>query len=161
MAPHKDSLQPVAELRSLELLAGELEREIADVNQRQANALTRASIILAAAGLTLFLPFGSNLQLLQLVSMLLAAGSAGTAIFSIAYWQSRGMKFTKDAVDKYQTAKPEVIAKQLIQDRLVELESVSKDLTKKSKLVVVSLWLLGGSWLLHFAGTIACIQILN
>lgn len=135
------------ETLTLEIIAAEISREISETNQKQANSITRASIVLAAAGISLFVPFTMRPAPFISLSILLAALSASFALVAISYWKSRGTIYTKELVQAYSSATPEQVLEKLVSDLLTELNASVRDLGRKTKWARVSLWLLSASWL--------------
>lgn len=126
---HAESAVPIAQLA---LVAAELDREIESVATRQANAVTRASIVLAAAGVTAFSVDSSNLGW-SLVPAVLSLASAFLSLAGIRYWKSSAVQLKRGHVKAYLDASPYDAQWRLVSDKFDELDAAKVDLERKAK----------------------------
>lgn len=154
--PQGESPSSTSELTTLQLIADELGREITEVNQRQANAITRAAIVLAAAGVTLFIPIGDGLGVLELLMNICAAISSIAAIVTISYWKSNVVELNPQLIAQYSSSNPSVLFERIINDRMTELSASINDMNKKALWATISISFLAASWALNLANSLSC-----
>lgn len=119
-------------MAQLELVAAELDRELESVAGRQANAVTRASIVLAAAGVTAFSVTSSSLGW-SLVPAVLSLMSACLSLAAIRYWKSNAVQLKREHVKAYLAASPYHALWRLVADKFKELDAAKSDLERKAK----------------------------
>lgn len=128
---------------TLALINGELDRELGDNAQRQSNALTRASIILAAAGATSALASGSG----AIVSAVLAGTATVVCLVAIFLWNSKAVILNEDRVGDWIEQKPSELSERIILDKLKELERGRRDLDLKNRAVAAGIGLSVLAWI--------------
>lgn len=123
-----------------DLLLGEIEREQADNAARQANAITRVSIVIAANAVVVLPVFSGALNLstmtgLQwLIPLAPALASSVVGFAAIRLWQSEAMGVTESLANAWRSGTPAQVRGRLIDDRLHELEKARSDLRRKNTL---------------------------
>ncbi|PZR03427.1 MAG: hypothetical protein DI536_36025 [Archangium gephyra] len=120
---------------TLALISGELDRELADNAQRQSNALTRASIILAAAGATSAIASGSG----ALAAAVLAGAATVACLVAMFLWNSKAVILNGDRVGDWIVQKPAVLSERIILDKLKELDRARRDLDLKNRAVAAGI----------------------
>jgi hypothetical protein len=128
------------------LISAELDRELASVSARQANALTRASIVFAAAGVSAF-ALVSPLLGWSLVSTFLSVLSAFLCLAAIRYWSSRGVNMKRGQVGDYLKASPYDLLWRQVSDKFDELYAARSDLEKKANYIDGAVGMLVLAWL--------------
>lgn len=134
---------PIAQLK---LVAAELDRELSNVSARQANAVTRASIVLAAAGVTAFSVVSTFLGL-ALVPASFSLISAFLCLAAIRYWRSKAIQLKRAHVAPYLDASPYDLLWRQVIDKFIELDAARSDLKKKSKYLRAATAMLVLAWL--------------
>jgi len=133
----------------LQLISSEIDREIENTSNRQANAVTRASIILAAAGITAFSTTHSSLWL-SIVPVFLSFTSALLSLAGIRYWKSKSVQLTQGRIAKYIKSDIKSVQWRLMDDKFRELQAARNDLDKKTKFLrwavasLVLAWIVSG-----------------
>ncbi|GGR27438.1 hypothetical protein ACFOE1_06300 [Agromyces mediolanus] len=130
-----------------ELLLEELRRQLSDVASRQANAITRASIILAAAVAITAIEFTSAPNVWMVGPVLLAVASAIPGFAAIWLWKSQANVITVQHIREFRTFPADAVRTSFINDLQVELDAARRDLRRKNKAVQVALLLLVTAWL--------------
>jgi hypothetical protein len=128
---------------TLALVNGELDRELSDNAQRQSNALTRASIILAAAGATSALASGTG----ALVAAVLAGTATVACIVAMFLWNSKAVMLDKDRVGDWIIQEPSALSERIILDKLKELDQGRRDLDLKNRAVAAGIGLSVFAWI--------------
>lgn len=132
-------------VQQLALVSSELDRQLESVSTRQANALTRASIVLAAAGVTAFTAAGPLLGW-NSVPTLFSLLSALLSIRAIGYWKSSAVQLRRSHVKPLLEATPyDVIWRQVI-DKFTELDATRADLDRKTNYLAGALSMLVLAW---------------
>lgn len=131
----------------LVVISAELDRQLANVSSRQANAVTRASIVLAASGVTVFvaptLTFGWGL-----VPALFSLISAGLALGAIRLWRSQAARLDRNLVASWLHFTPAHLQWRVLLDKLDELAATQDDLNRKNEYFTASTHFLVASWVL-------------
>lgn len=138
--------QPLAQLR---LIAAELDRQLASHSARQANALTRISVVFAAAAVTAFAQF-TDLLGWSLVPALFSLTSVLLCIAGMRYWKSFAMTYTPALLDPYLKASEYRLLDRQVKDKFHELGAAKNDLERKSKLMRGAMWMLTAAWVSAF-----------
>ncbi len=138
--------QPLAQLR---LVAAELDRQLASQSARQANALTRISVVLAAAAVTAFTQV-SDLLGWSLVPALFSLTSAFLCFAGMRYWKSFAMAYTPELLDPYLGASEYRLLDRQVKDKFYELAASKKDLQRKSNLMQGAMAMLLAAWVSAF-----------
>lgn len=119
-------------LPQLQLVAAEVDRELDSLSGRQANAVTRASIVLAAAGVTAFSSITGNLTW-ALAPALLSLVSAILSLAAVRYWKSKAVQLMRPQVASYLKASPYDATWRMVADKFDELYAARDDLDRKRK----------------------------
>ncbi|MCS3442205.1 hypothetical protein [Microbacterium phyllosphaerae] len=130
----RKTTQPTTGNQSIEhisMISAEIDRELADVAARQANAVTRASIVLAAAGVSLFATVTSDLGV-SAIPTLLSLLSACLSLAAVRYWKSDAEKIDLAQIKALLKATPVDAHWRLIDDKYTELQAARSDLSKKA-----------------------------
>lgn len=123
-----------------DLVLSELEREKADNAARQANAITRVSIVIAANAIVVLPIFSGGLDLsamtgLQwLIPLAPAVASAAVGFASIHLWRSESFVLTAPLASVWRAGTPSQVRDRIIVDRLHELVKARADLDRKNLL---------------------------
>ncbi|WP_344368627.1 hypothetical protein [Agromyces tropicus] len=126
-------------------MAAELDRELESVAGRQANAVTRASIVLAAAGVTAFSVASSSLGW-SLIPAFLSLVSAFLSLAGIRYWKSRAVQLKRAHVKAYLEASPYDAQWRLVADKFDELGAARADLERKTNYLEGAVGMLVLAW---------------
>lgn len=132
-------------MEQLTLVSMELDRQLSNVSVRQANALTRASIVLAAAGVTAF-SFVASLLGWSLVPTVFSLLSALLSIKAIGYWKSNVVQMRRSHVGPHLEATPYDLLWRQVIDKFDELDAARADLDKKMNYLAGALGMLVFSW---------------
>jgi hypothetical protein len=132
-------------LDQLALVSSELDRQLDNVSTRQANALTRSSIVLAAAGVTAFTTTGPLLGW-NTVPTLFSLLSALLSIRAIAYWRSSAVQTRRKHVAALLGATPYDLMWRQVIDKFVELDAARDDLDRKTNYLAGALAMLIIAW---------------
>jgi hypothetical protein len=124
--------------RTLELISDEAARQIGDVAQREANAVSRAGFLVAAGGLGGAAAVGVG----DHVATVLAFGSFVCALFAIVLWNSKAVVLTEEMIGLWIPFGPSVLAERILADRAEELRRRRLDLGWKNRFIALSLGLL-------------------
>jgi hypothetical protein len=122
------------------LILNELEREKADNSARQANVITRISIVIATNAIVLLPVFSGGLNLSEmtglqwLLPLVPAVASAVVGFASIHLWKSESFVLTSALASIWRVGTPRQVRDRIIDDRLEELDRARADLQRKSKL---------------------------
>lgn len=128
---------------TLALINSELDRELGDNAQRQSNALTRASIILAAAGATSALASGGG----ALFAAVLAGAATVVCLVAMFLWNSKAVILNEDRVGDWIVQRPSELSERIILDKLKELERGRRDLDLKNRAVAAGIGLSVLAWI--------------
>ena len=132
-------------MEQLALISSELDRQLSNISTRQANALTRASIVLAAAGVTAF-AFTTSLLGWSSVPTAFSLLSAFLSIKAIGYWKSSAVQSRRSHVAAYlKVSAYDLLWRQVI-DKFDELDAAKADLDKKMNYLAGALGMLALSW---------------
>lgn len=116
---------------------------------REANALTRCAIILAASGVTAVAQVtvnGVGGVVLSAISLIAAfAGLAGVMLY-----KSRAVVLTNERVAAWLARAPDDVADRLLADKMAELERARRDLQTTNRWVMIGLAILAASWVGSF-----------
>jgi len=134
--------KPLAQLR---LISEELDRQLSNISVRQANAVTRSSIVLAAAGVTAFSNVSQSLGW-SLVPVAFSVMSAGLSLASIHYWTSSATQFRRSFVKPYLGASEYGLLWRQVMDKFEELDAVTADLDRKTNRVQGAVAMLIAAW---------------
>lgn len=137
-------------LDQLRLVSAELDRELADLAVRQANAITRSSIILAAAGVTGFTSAGGQL-ILSAAPAFLSLASAVLAFAAIRYWPSRAIKMKRSHVKSYLDTTAYLLLWRQLADKFDELDMARRDLKRKTRFLTFATVALLLAWVSYAA----------
>jgi len=142
LSPDAAAPLPIAQL---EMVLAEVDRELQDLAGRQASAISRASVVLAAAGVTAFAPITADLGWALAVSFF-SVVSAGFAVASIRYWPSKAARLARHDVAAYLRADPYHVQWRLTKDKFTELYAARRDLDRKANLVEGAVVMLLLAW---------------
>lgn len=132
----------------LSLISAEVDRQLADVAVRQSNAITRASIILAAAGVSVFAAIDPQRELwMSAVPTGLSLIAALVSLAGLRYWKSNGTESTVSRVQALMAASVIDTQWSLLNDKHKELFAARRDMKRKSKYVRWSTVLLIAAWM--------------
>lgn len=137
--------KPGESMEQLLLVSAELDRELANLSTRQANAVTRTSIVLAAAGVSAFSIVGSSLGW-SLVPATFSIISAFLCLAAIRYWDSRAVQSKRAHVAAYLASTPYVLLWRQVIDKFDELDAARDDLKKKSNYLAGAVSMLILAW---------------
>ena len=137
------SADPVAQLS---LVMAELDRELDSVAGRQANAVTRASITLAAAGITAFSIVSSSLGW-SLVPAFFSLVSAFLSLAAIRYWKSQAMQLKRADVRSFLNAPIYAAQWRMVSDKFDELDAARTDLDRKTNYLEGAVSMLVLAWM--------------
>lgn len=133
-------------LEQLRLSSEEIDRELASVSARQSNAVTRASIVLAAAGISAFADVGTSLGW-NLVPATFSAVSALLCLLAIRYWTSEASQIRTDDVKRFLKKTEYEVMWRLVADKYAELQAARADLERKADLVEGAVGMLILAWM--------------
>lgn len=126
-------------LNADQIVLSELDHQVEDNSQRQANMIARVSIAIAANAVALVPLFADGLDVLRSWPGVLWVLPLAPAVLSIVFgfksidlWSSRGPESTRDEVAIWRTAASAQVIDRLILDRLDVLETVRADLARKT-----------------------------
>jgi hypothetical protein len=134
--------EPIAQL---ELISAELDRELSNISTRQANAVTRASIVLAAAGVTAFTVVSTSLGW-SLVPAFFSLLSAFLCFEAIRYWKSKAVQIKRAQVSAFLTSTHYVLLWRQVIDKFEELDAARTDLDRKSNYLSGAVGMLILAW---------------
>ncbi len=132
-------------MSQLALVSAELDRQLANVSARQANAVTRTSIVLAAAGVTAFAVVGSSLGW-SFVSTFFSLVSSFLCLRAIRYWKSNAAQLKRTHVAPLLKASPYDVLWRQVSDKFDELDAARSDLERKSNLFTGAVSMLVLAW---------------
>lgn len=131
----------------LSLISSEVDRQLADIATRQSNAITRASIILAAAGVSVFAAIDPQRELwMSAVPTGLSLIAALVSLAGLRYWKSSGTESTVARVQVLMAASVVDAQWSLLNDKHKELFAARRDIKRKSQYVRWSTVLLIAAW---------------
>jgi hypothetical protein len=134
--------EPLGQLR---LISAELDRQLANHSTRQANALTRISVVFAAAAVTAFAQF-TDLLGWSLVPAFFSLTSAFLCIAGMGYWKSFAMNYTPELLVPYLSASEYRLLDRQVKDKFHELAAARKDLDRKTNLLQGAISMLAAAW---------------
>lgn len=137
-----------ASSEKLSLISSEVDRQLADVATRQSNAITRASIILAAAGVSVFAAIDPQRELwMSAVPTGLSLTAALVSLAGLRYWKSNGTESSAARVQALMAASVIDAQWSLLNDKHKELFAARRDMQRKSRYVRWSTVLLIAAWM--------------
>lgn len=137
-----------ASLEKLALISSEVDRQLADVATRQSNAVTRASIILAAAGVSVFAAIDPGRELwMSAVPTGLSLIAALVSLAGLRYWKSNGTESSAARVQALMAASVVDAQWSLLNDKHKELFAARRDMKRKSTYIRWSTVLLIAAWM--------------
>ncbi|WP_314094767.1 hypothetical protein [Microbacterium foliorum] len=137
-----------AESEKLSLVSAEVDRHLADVATRQSNAITRASIILAAAGVSVFATVDPRQDLwMTALPTGLSFAAALVSLAGLRYWKSDAAQSSLARVQALMAATVVNAQWSLLNDKHKELFAARRDLKWKSRFVRWSTVLLVAAWM--------------
>lgn len=137
---------PSEPLAQLELISAELDRELSNVSSRQANAVTRASIVLAAAGVTAFSIVSESSLGWSTVPAFFSLLSAFLCFEAIRYWKSKAVQMRRAHVAPYLKATSYALLRRQVRDKFDELDAARADLERKSNFLSGAVGMLVIAW---------------
>lgn len=149
------------ELTKLGLVSDELDRELQDTSDRQSNAITRLSIVLAGAGVSIFATIDPDGLALSLIPSGLSFVAATLSLAGLHYWGSEAVQSDETYIANLVNATARDAHWRLIDDKHTELVAVSADLDRKTKYVAWSTGFLLAGWMSVAAITFVVTPILN
>lgn len=114
------------------MISAEVDRELGDNAQRQANALSRASVVAAASGVFGFLQFQPGATDESLVIGGLSAAATISAIVAILLWNSKAVVITNQIIGDWLTLSTGELRDRILIDKMIELERAREDLSRKN-----------------------------
>lgn len=138
------------------LIEQEVTRELADNLQRQVNAVSRASVILAAAGITGVVQVaGSSTSIWDAIVSVLAFVAAACAIVSIVFRTTKFVRMRYSTIDRWVEARPEALTERLVASKMRELVAARGDLAFKNYWLRAALVLMTLGWAIVLVQAVA------
>ena len=130
----------------LQLISAELDRELSSLAGRQANAVTRASIVLAASGVTAFSVISTTSLGWSTVPAFFSLLSAFLCFEAIRYWKSRAVIMQRSFVAPYLRVAAYQLLRRQVRDKFEELDAARYDLDRKSNFLSGAVGMLVLAW---------------
>ena len=121
------------------MISAEVDRELGDNAQRQANAISRASIVAATSGVFGFLQIQPGVPGESTVIGALSAGATISAIVAILLWNSRAVVMTDPVIASWLGLSTSALRERILMDKMIELGKARDDLSRKNEALKVAL----------------------
>lgn len=138
----------------IDLASAEIDRGLADNLGRQANAVSRSSIVVAASGVTGVVQLTSSQSWPSIIVFVLAIVTAGVGLSATSLWNSKAVKVTDTAIREWISREPTDVRQALVRDKLRELYRARADLDRKNSRISWAYGFLIVTWLASFVANV-------